>query len=351
MRTNHHEDQENCPKKCIQCQLDNEDGRRSPMGACMMSNVVYRITYGNCKDQGKSCSYIGKTERRLHQRVTEHFRNARNPLGPSHASMSTDEVHLSSEFDCIEELNHSLLGLSKHKLVRIVQLATKYPEAEVITLEDQRVTLTLSKLEGYRIKGNEKGSQWSFIGKVCRPVSKSSRDTFLRLRDCSSLQFLQVFINGLDAYREIKVGDCVKVKGKIDASPGPKQAIEFKVDCIEKNYKRDSCSIPDSLKRNESLDMLALSRLRSTLGLFLRNSLNSRHFVNVDPPILTSISHCEDPNEVFKINQNHYFSNEDVFLTTSAQFHLEHQAVCLCSNVYSLGPVFRADKCVSRHHL
>ncbi|KAL7669279.1 hypothetical protein ACOME3_009943 [Neoechinorhynchus agilis] len=71
---------------CIQCLLDNEDGRRRPKAAFMMNNVVYWITCGNCKDQGKSCCYIGKTERRLHQRVTEHFRNACNPHAPSYAS-------------------------------------------------------------------------------------------------------------------------------------------------------------------------------------------------------------------------------------------------------------------------
>ncbi|KAL7667667.1 hypothetical protein ACOME3_010526 [Neoechinorhynchus agilis] len=89
MRTNHHEDQENCPKKCImctQCQLNNEGGCRRPKASCMMSDVVCRITCGNCKDQGKSCCYIGKTERRLHQRVTEHFCNARNQHAPSYAS-------------------------------------------------------------------------------------------------------------------------------------------------------------------------------------------------------------------------------------------------------------------------
>ena len=80
---------------------------------------------------------------------------------------------------------------------------------------------------------------------------------------------------------------------------------------------------------------------------FQKNNL-----VHVHTPILTQ-NDCEGGCELFEANQANtkekYF-NGPVYLTSSAQLHLEALTNSL-GNVYTISPAFRAEKAVSRHHL
>lgn len=109
-----------------------------------------------------------------------------------------------------------------------------------------------------------------------------------------------------------------------------------------------------------------LARLRSECDYHLASYFRNRHFVRVQPPIITS-SDCEGAGEVFTVSSKPSNSrgqhnveaaerNEDElfkdpkFLTVSSQLHLEafiheHQ------KVWTLSPTFRAEKSDTPRHV
>ena len=109
-----------------------------------------------------------------------------------------------------------------------------------------------------------------------------------------------------------------------------------------------------------------LARLRSECDYHVASYFRNRHFVRVQPPIITS-SDCEAAGEVFNVSSKRphswekdegqapmrekggWFSNPK-FLTVSSQLHLEafiheHQ------KVWTLSPTFRAEKSDTPRHL
>ena len=109
-----------------------------------------------------------------------------------------------------------------------------------------------------------------------------------------------------------------------------------------------------------------LARLRSECDYHLAGYFRNRHFVRVQPPMITS-SDCEGAGEVFTVSPKPSSSpaNDEVeaiqeeenglfrepkFLTVSAQLHLEafiheHQ------KVWTLSPTFRAEKSDTPRHV
>ena len=109
-----------------------------------------------------------------------------------------------------------------------------------------------------------------------------------------------------------------------------------------------------------------LARLRSECDYHLASYFRNRHFVRVQPPIITS-SDCEGAGEVFTVSskppssrvkdgikatereKDEMFKNPK-FLTVSSQLHLEafiheHQ------KVWTLSPTFRAEKSDTPRHV
>lgn len=109
-----------------------------------------------------------------------------------------------------------------------------------------------------------------------------------------------------------------------------------------------------------------LARLRSECDYHLASYFRNRHFVRVQPPIITS-SDCEGAGEVFTVSskppssrvkdgieatereKDELFKNPK-FLTVSSQLHLEafiheHQ------KVWTLSPTFRAEKSDTPRHV
>lgn len=105
-----------------------------------------------------------------------------------------------------------------------------------------------------------------------------------------------------------------------------------------------------------------LLRLRSQTIASLTNFFSSHHFTQTHPPILTS-SDCEGAGEVFKVipsaeaastptktgKQPEFFGSAK-YLTVSTQLHLEALAQGV-GNVWTLSPVFRAEKSDTSRHL
>lgn len=89
----------------------------------------------------------------------------------------------------------------------------------------------------------------------------------------------------------------------------------------------------------------AILKVRAEVMRAISNYLDDHDFTRVDPPILTPSS-CEGTTELF---QTQYF-DEQAYLTQSGQMYAEAAAMAL-GKVYSMGPVFRAEKSKTRRHL
>lgn len=101
-----------------------------------------------------------------------------------------------------------------------------------------------------------------------------------------------------------------------------------------------------------------LARLRSDCEWYIAEFLNTRSYVRVHPPLITS-SDCEGAGEVFTIRphdkvaregENEEYFRTSKYLTVSSQLHLEayvheHRAV------WTLSPTFRAERSDTPRHL
>ncbi|KAK6346001.1 asparaginyl-tRNA synthetase [Orbilia blumenaviensis] len=95
----------------------------------------------------------------------------------------------------------------------------------------------------------------------------------------------------------------------------------------------------------------SLLQLRSTALSQTSAYFNNNSFVQVQPPILTS-SDCEGAGEVFAVTSSNLkpFFSDPVYLTVSAQLHLEAMALAV-SKVWCMSPTFRAEKSDTARHL
>jgi len=89
----------------------------------------------------------------------------------------------------------------------------------------------------------------------------------------------------------------------------------------------------------------AILRIRHEIIRAMRDYLDSRDFILIDPPIFTPNA-CEGTSTLF---ETEYFGSK-AFLTQSGQLYEE--AACMAfGKVYSFGPTFRAEKSKTRRHL
>ncbi len=89
----------------------------------------------------------------------------------------------------------------------------------------------------------------------------------------------------------------------------------------------------------------AIMRVRDELTFGIRDFFHSRHYVNIDSPILTPAA-CEGTSTLFETD---YFG-EKAYLSQSGQLYLE-PAAAAHGKVYCFGPTFRAEKSKTRRHL
>jgi asparaginyl-tRNA synthetase len=89
----------------------------------------------------------------------------------------------------------------------------------------------------------------------------------------------------------------------------------------------------------------AILAIRARIIRAIRQFLDERGFVLVDPPILTPSS-AEGTTNLFHTK---YF-DQDAYLTQSGQLYMEAAAMAL-GRVYSFGPTFRAERSKTRRHL
>ncbi|NLM65930.1 MAG: asparagine--tRNA ligase, partial [Enterococcus sp.] len=89
----------------------------------------------------------------------------------------------------------------------------------------------------------------------------------------------------------------------------------------------------------------AIMQIRNEIIRATYQFFNERHFVKIDPPILTG-SAPEGTTDLFETD---YF-DQKAYLSQSGQLYMEAAAMAF-GKVFSFGPTFRAEKSKTRRHL
>ena len=228
-------------------------------------------------------------------------------------------------------------------------------------------------------------------GKAGEPVNvcgwvRSRRESkgfaFVVLNDGSTQETLQLVVPGDSAaFREIircNTGAAIMAQGILKDSPGKGQRLELETSEIRVFGDSDPEKYPLQ-KKGHTLEFLreighlrprtntfgAVFRLRNILAAAVHEFFQSRDFVWVHTPIVTS-SDCEGAGELFSITSldignpptqengavdfAHDFFGKRAYLTVSGQLEAEFLAMSL-GNVYTFGPTFRAENSNTSRHL
>lgn len=90
----------------------------------------------------------------------------------------------------------------------------------------------------------------------------------------------------------------------------------------------------------------AVLRIRDAVQTAIHNYLHSESFIRTDSPIFTPNA-CEGTTELFAVP---YFDEGEVYLSQSGQLYIE-AVINGVGRCYDFGPVFRAEKSVTKRHL
>ncbi|KJE88777.1 asparaginyl-tRNA synthetase [Capsaspora owczarzaki ATCC 30864] len=240
------------------------------------------------------------------------------------------------------------------------------------------VRLRFQSVRSVLVEGNA-GDHVVVSGWV-RSVRAQKSVSFAELSDGSTLKSIQIVLKP-GQEKDIATGACIKVTGKLVASPGQGQALEIDASEIVVLGTSDQTDYPLQKKRhtNEFLRDIAHLRARTNSGgaiLRVRNALTMaihRHFqdkdfLNVNTPIITS-SDCEGAGSLFRLETSpaaavgadaaaasqppaphESFFGHPAYLTCSGQLHAEAVASGM-SRVYVLGPTFRAENSHTKRHM
>jgi asparaginyl-tRNA synthetase len=206
---------------------------------------------------------------------------------------------------------------------------------------------------------------------------RTKRDTggfsFIEINDGSSLANLQVIADqSLENYvadiKPLTTGSSVIVTGELKESPAKGQVVELLAQELVVIGGADAESYPLQKKRH-SFEFLremshlrprtnalgAVARVRSRLSYGVHQFFQSRDFIQVHTPIITT-SDCEGAGEMFEVRTGREQSAGDHFfghsagLTVSGQLQAEVYALAL-GDVYTFGPTFRAENSNTSRHL
>ncbi|KAJ5341258.1 Nucleic acid-binding OB-fold [Penicillium brevicompactum] len=207
-----------------------------------------------------------------------------------------------------------------------------------------------------------------------RSVRKQKRFAFAEISDGSTVEPMQAILKP-DQAADLSTGTAVEISGIWKACPpGKEQTHELQTTEVAVVGAADPETFPIQ-KKYHSPEFLRqiphlrirtpfnslLSRFRSECMFQLGNVFHSHPdgaFTQVSPPLITS-SDCEGAGETFTLaprgaakpsTANEHFFRAPKYLTVSSQLHLEAYAAEL-GNVWTLTPVFRAEKSDTPRHL
>jgi asparaginyl-tRNA synthetase len=212
-----------------------------------------------------------------------------------------------------------------------------------------------------------------------RTVRQGKGVAFLAVNDGSCLSSLQVVVELTAAVgpvlKQVGTGSCLRVRGRLVASPAPGQRWEVQADELQIIGPVDD-AYPLQKKRH-SLELLreiahlrprtnlfgAVFRIRSRLAFAVHRFFQERGFLYVHTPIITA-NDCEGAGEMFrvttldpfrppagegKLDWRDDFFGEKAGLTVSGQLEGELFALAF-TDVYTFGPTFRAENSNTSRH-
>jgi len=157
--------------------------------------------------------------------------------------------------------------------------------------------------------------------------------------------------------QELTQESSVRLTGDISKHPKKEGVFELQVTGVELVQKAEEYPItkkehgPDFLMSNRHLWLRskrqwAVLRIRDAVQMAIAEYLHKEEFVRTDSPIF-SPNACEDATELFEVP---YFDLGTAFLSQSGQLYIE-AAIGSVGRCYDFGPVFRAEKSVTKRHL
>ncbi|MBQ9057726.1 MAG: asparagine--tRNA ligase [Atopobiaceae bacterium] len=224
------------------------------------------------------------------------------------------------------------------------------------------------------------GSEQVVCGWV-RSIRDMKNFGFIMLNDGSCFNDLQVVVNrddfaNYDDITALGVGTALIITGTVELTPDRPQPLELKAQSVE---VEGSCAPDYPLqKKRTSVEHLrtiqhlrprtnllrAVFRVRSVAAQALHDFFQSRGFVYVHTPIITS-SDAEGAGEMFRVTTldalnppltdsgavdfSQDFFGSETNLTVSGQLQAENFALAF-GDVYTFGPTFRAENSNTKRH-
>lgn len=185
---------------------------------------------------------------------------------------------------------------------------------------------------------------------------------FLEIRDGS--RFIEavldkgnVSVETFAAGVEITQESSLIATGIVKQHPKKSDLVEVHVETLRIIQKADEYPIgnkehgPDFLLNNRHLWLRskrqwAILRIRDTVETSINQSLHRQGFIRTDSPIFTPNA-CEGTTTLFPVP---YFDLGEAYLSQSGQLYIE-AAIASVGRCYDFGPVFRAEKSVTKRHL
>ncbi len=205
---------------------------------------------------------------------------------------------------------------------------------------------------------------------------------FIALNDGSTINNIQVVVDIPDfdenLLKDISIGACICVKGKLVESHGQGQAVELNAKEIFLYGKADADTYPLQ-KKGHSMEFMreiahlrfrtntfgAVFRIRHAMAFAIHKYFNDKGFFYLHTPIITG-SDTEGAGEMFHVttmdlnnipkgenktvDYSTDFFGKETNLTVSGQLEGELGAMAL-GDIYTFGPTFRAENSNTPRHL
>eukprot|EP00096_Caligus_rogercresseyi_P009650 TRINITY_DN3305_c0_g2_i1.p1 TRINITY_DN3305_c0_g2~~TRINITY_DN3305_c0_g2_i1.p1 ORF type:complete len:456 (+),score=78.36 TRINITY_DN3305_c0_g2_i1:92-1459(+) len=215
-----------------------------------------------------------------------------------------------------------------------------------------------------------------------KSIRRQKKFTFIDLSEGVSHESLQAVTESRNVPEIPLHHAAVSIEGLIKPSQHPNQEVEMEMKKMEVinpcDLEKDDYPFmprqsftPKFARgfphlRSKTFSFASLLRTRHNLSESIRQYFNSKEFIEIHTPILTS-NDCEGAGEVFEVlpasknliremkkssieHEEEAYFDRRVYLTVSGQLHLE--AMCNGLNsVYKFSPTFRAEMGRSRRHL
>ncbi len=228
----------------------------------------------------------------------------------------------------------------------------------------------------------EGGSEQVTVKGWVRTKRGNKNVAFIALNDGSCVSNIQVVVDlakiGEEQLKPVTTGACIRVDGRLVASPGSGQGVEVQADSIEVYGTADPETYPLQ-KKGHSLEFLrdiaylrprtntfgAVLRIRHAMAFAIHKYFNEHGFYYLHTPLITA-SDCEGAGAMFnvttldmdnpprtdegRIDYSQDFFGKPCSLTVSGQLEGELGALAL-GQIYTFGPTFRAENFNTPRHL